>query len=100
MGFGVRHIIFYADFTGEGNYTEYNLDGHTLQKTVYTDGKASTPQKLHFGEENGDTIRMMIDVQANSFIVKNRAGMTIDTIRKNSIGRLAFLNDVTLNMTP
>jgi serine/threonine-protein kinase len=100
MGFGVKKIVFRADFTGEGNYTQYSLDGRTLVKTVVVDGKAGEAQKLQFGQENGDVIRMSVELSPTSFVIKNRAGAVIDSIKKSSMGRFAFVGDVMLHITP
>ncbi len=100
MGFGVKKVTFRADFTGEGNYTQYSLDGRTLIKTVVVDGKAGEAQKLQFGQENGDSIRMSVELSPTSFVIKNRAGAVIDSIKKSSMGRFAFVGDVMLHITP
>jgi len=100
MGIGVKKIVFRADFTGPGNYTQYSLDGKTLVKTVVADGKQGEPVKLQFGQENGETIRMGIELSPTLFVVKNRAGAVIDSIQKGSVGKFAFVGEVMVHIVP
>jgi len=101
MGIGVKKIVFRADFTGPGDYTQYSLDGKTLVKTVVAGGKQQgEPVKLQFGQENGETIRMGIELSPSSFVVKNRAGEVIDSIKKGSVGRFAFVGEVMVHIVP
>jgi len=101
MGIGVKKIVFRADFTGPGDYTQYSLDGKTLTKTVVAGGKQQgEPVKLQFGQENGETIRMGIELSPTSFVVKNRAGDVIDSIKKGSVGRFAFVGEVMVHIVP
>ncbi len=94
---GSKKIIFYADMAGRGDYIQYSLDGHNLSKIVYTNGQASAEQKFAFGQDN-DQIRLTVELSANSFIVKNRGGATIDSIHKTNIGRFGFVDDLTLRV--
>jgi hypothetical protein len=56
--------------------------------------------KLQFGQENGETIRMGIELSPTSFVVKNRAGAVIDSIKKGSMGRFAFVGEVMVHIVP
>ena len=98
LGFGSKRIVFWADFTSKGNYTQYGLDGRNLYRTVVVDGKPSQETKLPFGQDNGEVIRMTIDVSADSFTIKNRAGNVVDSIRKTGVGRFGFVDDATVNV--
>ena len=100
MGFRTKRTVFLADFSGKGNFIQYSLDGHTLYKIVVVDGKASPETHVPFGQENGDSIRMSVELAPDSFTIKNREGKVIDSIQKSNIGRFAFMDDVTLNITP
>jgi hypothetical protein len=97
---GTRHIVFLADYTGIGNYIQYTLDGHNLLKVVYVNNQPSAKIPLHFGPENGEEIRMIVELTPNSFIIKNGAGTVVDTLYKTNIGGFAFVDDVTLRITP
>lgn len=99
MGFGTKRTIFYADFTNKENYTQYGLDGHNLYRTVVVDGKPSQETKLPFGQENGDAIRMTVEISPDAFVIKNRAGNVIDSIKKSTVGRFGFVDEVTLNVS-
>jgi len=98
LGFGSKRVVFWADFTGKGNYTQYSLDGRNLYRTVVVDGKASQETKLPFGQDNGDVVRMTIDIAADSFTIKNRVGNVVDSIKRTGVGRFGFVDDVTLNV--
>ena len=60
LGFGTKRTIFVADFTSNGNYTQYGLDGHNLYKVVFTDGKPAPEQKIVFSQDSGDVMRMTV----------------------------------------
>jgi hypothetical protein len=62
-------------------------------------GAESEEKKLTFGQDNGDVIRMTIEISPDAFVIKNRAGAVIDSIRKTNVGRFGFLDDVTLHIT-
>ena len=99
--FGTKRVFFWADFTSKGNYTQYGLDGRTLYRTLIVDGKPSgDTTKVPFGQDNGDVIRMVVELSPNSFIIKNRAGKVIDSIYKNNVGRFGFVDDVTVTIAP
>jgi serine/threonine protein kinase len=95
-----KRTVFRADYTDKNNYTEYTLDGHNLTKVEVVDGKANGEKKqMVFGQENGEIMRMNVELSADSFVIKNREGKVIDSIRKSNIGRFAFVDDVMLNIT-
>ena len=98
LGF-TKHVVFDVDFIDKGNYTQYSLDGKSLSKIVYTNGQPGEEKKFSFGQDTGDTIRMMIEQTSDSFTIKNRSGAVIDTIKKSNMGRFAFVDDVTLHIT-
>jgi hypothetical protein len=98
LGFGTKRTVFLADYHDKGNFTQYGLDGHNLFKIILTDGKASNESKLSFGQDNGDVMRIIVELSPDEFIVKNRIGKVIDSIKKPGIGHFAFSDDVTLNM--
>lgn len=88
-----------ADFTSNGNYTQYSLDSHNLYKVVFNNGKASPEKKIPFVQDAQDVIRITVDLSPDGFAIKNKAGVIADSIKKSDIGRFGFLDDVTLNVS-
>jgi serine/threonine-protein kinase len=96
---GPRKVMFVVDYHSDQDRILYTLEEHQLHRKVYTPSGDSPDKKISHGMDDAPVYRIVVDLEPDRVVIRNRAGTQLDEVKRTSPGKFGFLDDVTLVLT-
>jgi serine/threonine-protein kinase len=93
---GPRKVVFVADYRSDKDRILYTLDEHQLHRKISIPGGDSPEKKVPHGMDDAPAYRIIVDLEPDRIVIKNRAGNVLDEVKRTSPGKFGFLDEVTL----
>ncbi|HEX4228801.1 MAG TPA: protein kinase [Bryobacteraceae bacterium] len=96
---GPRKVMFVVDYHSDQDRILYTLEEHQLRRKVYAPSGDSSDKKVGHGMDDAPVYRVVVDLEPDRVIIRNRAGTQLDEVKRTSPGKFGFLDEVTLVLT-
>jgi hypothetical protein len=96
---GVRKVMFVVDYHSDQDRILYTLDERQLHRRVYSSSGDSPDKKAAHGMDDAPVYRIVVDLEPDRVIIRNRAGTQLDEVKRTSPGKFGFLDEVSLVLT-
>jgi hypothetical protein len=96
---GPRKVMFVVDYHSDQDRILYTLEEHQLRRKVYSASGESPDKKVAHGMDDAPVYRIIVDLEPDRVIIRNRAGTTLDEVKRTSPGKFGFVDEVSLVLT-
>lgn len=94
-----RKVMFVVDYHGDQDRILYTIEERQLRRKVYSPSGDSSDKKMNHGMEDAPVYRIVVDLEVDRVVIRNRAGTLLDEVKRASPGKFGFLDEVSLVLT-